>query len=730
MSDQGALPPAKPQPTAQPSVLLARGDVQGRIINATGDLRNVPRPTRVEGTVLGQNNDGSVRVRTESGDVDIILRTRDIPPEGQKVQVDVPAGRPPRQAVIRPAPEAPPEQKPVNQTQAPPRTDAPRPAPQTNAPAPSSPAPVQTPVAQTPPPPRLSQTVSSELAQKPVTAPPPEIPVRIGDVVRLLPLPPAQADKIIAPPVQIATEAALKAVLTQILSLPLTVKDVAQAITTTTSLPATQITPHKTGQLPVPSFLPASTAASPQAILTGALFDPALSGAPVSQAPSADTPDGIIPQKLSFLPASITQATTSSLSSTPSAQPTTPGQIPVGITDTSPEGLITTPAQGKINTTTIPQGTQPAAPSLLDVKITNISTPAPLLHTAAPEEMIQTSMTGLTGKTSLTPETAPHHFINKNDTTTMLVDSPSKQAGTITAHVIGKTATNLPVLALDMAGMDWSENFVLQVSASNLPTGSRLELLPQTNISSPAVLAPITARPLTSLDTLYSLLGNFEWPALDEMMDTLDQINPQIVRTLTSTVIPNAAMPDKIPAAMLLFIAAVRGGDIGGWLGDKTIDTLRRAGKSDTANKVAKDFDGLTRLSSDSVSQDWRATAIPLFYQNEMQKMMLYYRNDGGGDGTDEDKKRGSRFIFDLNLNRMGAVQLDGLHRMQDDKLSRMDLIVRTHTHLSPVMQQSMRRLYTNALEQANIHGELSFQNRPDQWVKVQVAAPKETTVI
>ena len=84
-----------------------------------------------------------------------------------------------------------------------------------------------------------------------------------------------------------------------------------------------------------------------------------------------------------------------------------------------------------------------------------------------------------------------------------------------------------------------------------------------------------------------------------------------------------------------------------------------------------------------------------------------------------QEKGEGStRFIFDLNLTRLGDVQLDGLMKSR-----RLDLILRTGTMFSHSMQTAMREKYQNVLELGNLTGDLVFQNRMDQWVRVKVNA-------
>ncbi len=107
--------PAKPSGNGQVVQIVSRPDT----------LRNNARAIRLEGEVTQQNKDGSVRIRTPEGDIDITIRGRQ-PQVGQKLEVDIPPGNPPRQANIRPAPAHPPSTTP------PPTTEQPEvPLPQT-----------------------------------------------------------------------------------------------------------------------------------------------------------------------------------------------------------------------------------------------------------------------------------------------------------------------------------------------------------------------------------------------------------------------------------------------------------------------------------------------------------------------------------------------------------------------------------------------------------------------
>ncbi len=145
------------------------------------------------------------------------------------------------------------------------------------------------------------------------------------------------------------------------------------------------------------------------------------------------------------------------------------------------------------------------------------------------------------------------------------------------------------------------------------------------------------------------------------------------------------------------------------------MDILRKADKTDLVGRLTRDAASLTRTASEPVAQDWRPVPLPFYNDGQMQGMMLWYRRDDSQkDEKDDTKERKTRFVFDLRLTRMGQVQLDGLAKGQ-----RIDLILRTTKPVSAPMRQDMRQKYLSALENASFTGELSFQDRVEQFVKI-----------
>ena len=197
MTDPSGIKPIAGNPAAQ---IGGKGQVV-QIVSLPDGLQNNARAIRLAGEVIQQNDDGSVRVRTPKGDIDINVRGRQ-PQPGQQIEIDVPPGDPPRQATIRPAPSQAPQ----------PQIPTPQPPP-----ASTTTLPVQPPVTRPTPPPTTGGTTQPlppvDASGRPITPPPvqdgfkptptkpaappsPLPPLSPGTLVKLVPYAPLQS----APP--------------------------------------------------------------------------------------------------------------------------------------------------------------------------------------------------------------------------------------------------------------------------------------------------------------------------------------------------------------------------------------------------------------------------------------------------------------------------------------------------------------------------------------------------
>jgi hypothetical protein len=313
--------------------------------------------------------------------------------------------------------------------------------------------------------------------------------------------------------------------------------------------------------------------------------------------------------------------------------------------------------------------------------------------------------------TILTPETRPTPAVT-TETLKQILEKPlilqNHKAGEIPAVVTGLTPQKLPVISVFNPATNTEMFFIMHVPAGTVLPGTEITLLPQQPLQSMTpVTAQVTFAPIPSY-----FLAPEPWPMMDEIYQTLAHIMPRAAQAM-SNITPSPQNPAQLGPAALFFLAAVRAGDLTQWLGNNAVDALRRGGKSGLLSRLGQESSALNRLASDTVSGEWRAMSMPMMFENQMHKIALYYKNDSESQQKDNQGKQ-TRFIFDLSLDALGKVQLDGLFRAK-----RLDLIVRTLTPFSLPMQQDMRRIYSGALGETSITGDLSFQNKPEQWVTI-----------
>lgn len=227
------------------------------------------------------------------------------------------------------------------------------------------------------------------------------------------------------------------------------------------------------------------------------------------------------------------------------------------------------------------------------------------------------------------------------------------------------------------------------------------------------------ARPLTPPRVAARAEGGLDplaptWPALEE---ALRASVPEVAQALHRTV--PAPTREMTPAA-LLFLAALRMGEIGNWLGADSLQALRKAGKQDLAARLAGDFGRIAEQAKEALPGGWRMIAMPLLHDEALSQVHFFYRRqdgqekDGVGDG-----KPATRFLVNLSLSRMGEMQLDGFLRQKQ-----LDLVLRTRDALPPSMRREIMARFAAGLEQTGMQGGMSFQARKQGWVTVEMPAP------
>lgn len=613
-------------------------------------LQNVSRAIRIEGEVVQQNRDGSIRVRTPQGDVDITMRGRQ-PQPGQKVEIEIPPGSPPRTANVRVAP-MPPAQPLPPQTTTPqplptiplpqtPVTSGPSPVTTTPQPAPPKPLPngsMPPPTTDTgkptqPPLPSTYQPTTQNAAMvKP--APPPVLVV--GQIVQLTPITAPQAQTIISQMLASVTSPDSPGIANSPVQI-LKANIIAQNVPS--DIKGAVLNAVQTGTLPSSSTPPQSP---PAGTTQAPLNVPTLGTTPTmpSAAPSVIVPDG------------------------------------KGIMHVDPNGpLKFLQIDANIISIKLPDGAAPMTGQITGVKQNNTAPTTPMTMIPTPD-----------GKTARVPGMI-----------------------TIPATVIGFTPQNTPMVTMQWPGATAPQTYILQSPAPNLVTGAQITLMPQTNAVSVTLppTAAVLPKPLTPLMQALSL-----WPPADDIFQTFFQATPQAAQ-IFGRIVPSPANAAQFGPAALLFIAAAKAGDLQNWMGEKKLEMLQKLGKQGLLSRLAGEATQSSSGAPDSQGPEWRSYPLPLLWQNEISKIMLHVHHQAPEDESDN-PEAGTRFIMDLDLERMGEVQLDGLVRGH-----RLDLIVRTKEAISYPMQMAMTRAYADALDGTNIYGEIGFQSELKNWMVI-----------
>lgn len=288
-----------------------------------------------------------------------------------------------------------------------------------------------------------------------------------------------------------------------------------------------------------------------------------------------------------------------------------------------------------------------------------------------------------------------------------------------------------PVVSLLSADGDevFSQRFLLQFPTDNIKPGDILTMQPVTTASSTSAggmgTSMISGLQMMQNNSLSPISGTpFDgarqgWPALEEALANLSSLSdePAQFAGLTHSspmhaAIPQAASPNLMPAQILFLMSALRGGDMSNWLGEKTQQMIRDLGGKggQLLERLARDISHMSSRFSEpqqTPSGEWRVLTFP-FIGDGLDRAQIYYRNQSDEDGDDVDgveKKKRVRFIMNLNMSRMGYIQLDGF---AEDKL--LNVIIRTEQEFSQDIRQYLRRRYSNVLESYDMTGGLEFK--------------------
>ena len=278
--------------------------------------------------------------------------------------------------------------------------------------------------------------------------------------------------------------------------------------------------------------------------------------------------------------------------------------------------------------------------------------------------------------------------------------SPTLSAGTsLSGSVTGSTPSGHAIVQT-RAGV-----FAL-TTQTVVPRGS-VVTLEVVNAPSPPVVKPDAATVLHE-----SLFTSRKWPALEQMVQTLNETNPMIAQQLVNTILPR---PDAgLTSGLIFFLTALRGGDLLSLIGEAPMRLIERS-RPNLAGRMTEDFSALARIADEPGPGDWRVALIPVNTGAEIEQIRLLMRQHGGEEGEDAGPADG-RFVLDVELTSLGRLQLDGLVRNNGKSL---DLIIRSEEPLSETMHNDIRTIFLDAADLTGLKGGVNFQSAPAHFIDI-----------
>lgn len=277
-------------------------------------------------------------------------------------------------------------------------------------------------------------------------------------------------------------------------------------------------------------------------------------------------------------------------------------------------------------------------------------------------------------------------------TASSLQNLPRPSTGVpIEATLIANSPTGQPVIA---AG----DSLLLVRQPTTLPVGSKMLL----SLVVPEAYAH--EAPHTTPES---------WGALKHVLAALGELDPVLQRHVLQNRLP---MPGpQLGGALLFLFAAFRQGDVRGWLGEKSVTALERAGKHAELEHALEDLRLARGQANDAQVGTWHSFHVPVFDQTQMSLLNFYVHRDTAHDEDEQPERQRqgkTRFLIDVTFTRLGAMQFDGFIRPRQ-----LDLILRSEQTLPDDLQKDLHAIFASALSAMDYAGTLNVQNGRQGWM-------------
>ncbi|TAE82963.1 MAG: hypothetical protein EAY76_02315 [Alphaproteobacteria bacterium] len=168
-----------------------------------------------------------------------------------------------------------------------------------------------------------------------------------------------------------------------------------------------------------------------------------------------------------------------------------------------------------------------------------------------------------------------------------------------------------------------------------------------------------------------------------------------------------------LTAELLFLFTALYQNDMRRWLGDTTMNELELGENKPLLSQLSKEFSAMNAPPAPHDRDGtWHNVMIPLMHEQQIHPVHMFFKRSrhtaDGHRSRDTD-----HFMVDIELTRMGRMQLDGLVQKTHPSM-RFDLIIRTEQLWGNAIEQDICAIFMRAQEISGAQGSLQFRHGKD----------------
>lgn len=257
-----------------------------------------------------------------------------------------------------------------------------------------------------------------------------------------------------------------------------------------------------------------------------------------------------------------------------------------------------------------------------------------------------------------------------------------------------------------VAEPDVAGNVMVQTPAGLLSLSTKISLPPQSRIVLELLgepEPPPSAPPAATDQGSAPLSQSRGWPALEQVLSVLSRGGETAPQHTAEAAI--ARPGPEFAQAFQAAVAAIKTGDVRALVGNHALKSLDLAGHRDLSVRLGEEFQQLSARVPDPAGGDWRTMLVPVHDGSALQFVRMYLKRNRKQGANESDSDSMTRFVVEVDLTRMGAMQLDGLI-----KPKKFDLIIRSHVALDAGMRRDITKIFSDSLGASGHSGSVTFQ--------------------